>query len=489
MKEKIKMFISKHFGSLQDVVFSVLLCCSLMLNILLYLSLSDLIFDKIILGTVAGCIQFLEVYLLQKMKRYWIEKCSDENFNSIINFFNTILYKRAPAILFTALYLCVTSLSIGAAYSFSLRSIYNASIKQEVLLNNEEDIKIKEESLKSKDLEIASLETLRDTPRVSSTVDTNLELINDYNDKIITSEKRVTDYNDSLLDIRKQILNLEEEDGDIYQSLKNKEKSILSNISFEQKNVADYKAKKNKLLSEDNVNINKVKKEQEEAQRQYELYNSKIEAIRKEKILINQEIKKLKQEDKDNLKRLNKNQYQLVAENLTQIIYLKENKTEDNKVTEEQVRAVLLGIFSIMIEVGLLLTSRKEEVKIEKQKTFKKRPSVKLDNKIKIVETKEEPIVETKEEPIVETKEEPIVETKEEPIVETKKEPIIETKKEPIVETKEEPEIITSVAEDIEKIKTEEEPKKEKPIKIMSLEKEIEKMLNEKPTTVIRARA
>ena len=110
-----------------------------------------------------------------------------------------------------------------------------------------------------------------------------------------------------------------------------------------------------------------------------------------------------------------------------------------------------------MIEVGLLLTSRKEEVKIEKQKTFKKRPSVKLDNKIKIVETKEEPIVETKEEPIV--------------------------------ETKKEPEIITSVAEDIEKIKTEEEPKKEKPIKIMSLEKEIEKMLNEKPTTVIRARA
>lgn len=466
MKEKINSFFTKHFSTLQDTVFSVLLICSLTLNILLYLSLSDLIFDKLILGTVAGCIQFLEVYLLQKMKRYWFEKYSGESTNSFVKFFSVLFYKRMPAILFTILYLSVTALSITAAYSFSLKSIYNASIKRDIILNNEEDIKIKEESLKSKDLEIASLESLRDAPRTNVAIGTNSELINDYNDKIIVSERRVIEYNNELSNIRKQINNLTEEDNE-YKNLKKKEENILSSITFEQSNISDYKSKKNKLLSEDSVNNGKAKKEQEEAQRQYELYNSKIEAIRKEKIAINKEIKNLKQEDEENRKKLNKTQYQLVAENLTQIIYLKENKSEDNKITEEQVRAILLGIFSIMIEVGLLLTARKEET-IEKQKSFKKRAILKLDNKEIKQETKEEIKIDEKE-----------------PIVE---EETITAELEPIVEVEKEPEEIISVAEATEKPEIKEKTKTDNTIKIMSLEKEIEKMLNEKPVTITKAK-
>lgn len=471
MKEKIKQFVTKHFSTLQDSVFSILLMCSLTLNILLYLSLSDLIFDKLILGTVAGCIQFMEVYLLQKMKRYWLEKYSGDSKNALSRLVSVFFYKRLPAVLFTVLYISVTMLSIAAAYSFSLKSIYNASIKQSIVLNNEEDIKIKEESLKSKDLQIASLESLRDAPKASGTIGSNSELINDYNNKIIISEKRISELSDDISRIKNQINNLTEDDAE-YSKLKQKEKNTLSNIVFEQNNVSDYKNKKNKLLTEESGFIGKAKKEQEEAQKQYESYNSKIEVLRKEKIAINQEIKTLKQEDEDNRKKLNKTQYQLVAENLTQIIYLKENKGEDNKITEEQVRAILLGIFSIMIEVGLLLTARKEET-IERRPN-KKRAVLKLDNKEEKQEYKEQENTELDEPETIQTENFEIESTEEK-----------------------EEEKINIVAEEPEKTETPEEPKKqeipeeqkiEHPMKIMSLEREIEKMLNDKPVLTTRVK-
>lgn len=467
MKEKIKQFVTKHFSTLQDSVFSILLMCSLTLNILLYLSLSDLIFDKIILGTVAGCIQFMEVYLLQKMKRYWLEKYSGDSKNALSRLVSVFFYKRLPAVLFTVLYISVTMLSIAAAYSFSLKSIYNASIKQSIVLNNEEDIKIKEESLKSKDLQIASLESLRDAPVKSNTIISNSELIADYNNKIIVSERRVSEYNDDLANIRKQINETSDVD-DNYKVLKQKEKNILTNITAEQANATNYKNKKNQLLAEDGNLSNKLKKEQEEAQRVYNSYNTRIEELRKQKIEINKEIKILRQEDEDNRKKLNKTQYQLVAENLTQIIYLKENKGEDNKITEEQVRAILLGIFSIMIEVGLLLTARKEET-IERRPN-KKRAVLKLDNKEEKQEYKE--YKELDEPDIIQTEDFDI-------------EPIKEEEK------------INIVAEEPEKTETPEEPKKqeiteeqkiEHPMRIMSLEREIEKMLNDKPVLTTRVK-
>lgn len=490
MKEKITEFLKKSFGSLSSSVFSLLLTCSLILNIVLFLDLGYNTFDKIILATCAGCVQFMGIILLLKAKKFFVEKYSGLITNPWGIFFMTLITKRVPAIIFLTGYLIATSVSLGASYSFSLKSIYKSSIKNELIINNDEIIKIKEDSIKAKDEAIEDKKALRTKLQPSEVSSDNSELILDYTSKITASEKRISSLRDDLAAVQNQKSNTEETSPN-YNTLVQKEKNINASIASENKNVLDYTSKKRALINEDNKNINDSKKNSDDYQKKYDLLSDEIELLALDKIKIQNEIVALKQEDEKRRKDADKSQYQLMAENLSSIFYKNEEVSTDGivekkEIKEEQVRAILLGVFSLMMELGIFVTSPMEKKEEEKQP--KKKVLIKLDKTKK----KEEDSIVEKTEIESNTPEPPSdegvlkVALEEEPVIE---ETIpIEVEEEKHIEESI-PEIVSPIIEEVAiasppPVLEEEKKEENKHMKIMSLEREVEKMMGETPVTV-----
>lgn len=452
-------FIKKCFSTIQDSVFSLLLLCSLILNIIFFISLGFSLFDKIILTVCASCILFLEVLLLKKSKRYFFEDYSGFIDNKLYKFFNTIIFKRLPGLVLFSLYLLTMSVSLAASYSFSLYSIYQASNKNTVLINNLEKISIKEDSLAAKNTSIKAKEELRS--KLSPTINISDNSI-DYNSQITTSEARIVSLNSQLITVQNSIIN--NTDEKIKETLTTKETEIKNLIINENKNVVLYTTKRNTTLRENKANLDSAKKDLSDYQKNYDTITKEIEILANDKINIQEEINNLKMQDEQLRRNFNKSQYKLISENLTTIFFSEKEIIVKKEITEEQVRATLLAIFSVMIEIGMFLTARKEEETV----VVLQKKVVLVDKKRKIVDNNILVIPREKEVP----KEEPAVII--EPIAVPKR---VELNKiiEPIEVSKRD--VIASV---------ELPSKTTEKIKISSLEAEAERMIAQKPIIVKR---
>ena len=377
--EFIFSFIKKNFNNLRSSIFTLLLGCSFLLNISLFLYLGNSLFDKIILATAAGCIQFFGVYCIFKAKAYLKEIVNNKE-HPIFSFFKSLLNKTVGGI-FLVLYITAVSVSLMATYSFSLNTMYQSSNKEIVLITNEATIAIKNSEIAAKDIEIAAQQELMEKLSPTASTTNNSELITDYSAKIINSEQQISKLRDELRSAQNALSN-DPENKDI----KAKITTINASIASENANIVSYTNKKKSLEKADKDSVNSSKKDLEDYQNKYNELTVKITKLNEAKIAIQAEINKLIEEDQNKLRETNKTQYKLVAENLTSILYPeKQEETKKQEITEEQVRAVLLAIFSLMMEIGIFVCAE-EETKEEK-KPIKSKKIIKLDKNKKKEDT------------------------------------------------------------------------------------------------------